>query len=218
MSTLNDEINLNILIYGLEHYPDDLPQESAQSLRQAITAVEQQQPGSQEDLVLLVSRDAHLDQLYRKSLRTQMQGYVSQGRAKSLGLALHQTLNPELVDAMGQIREVLDRILLCHKAEMSTQVQDKILKTLEKSHLTCQDLTYTLNQPPQQTIEILRTLWQKGYIDELSTALPYILFPGLRSSRYRNTLPAADTLLTLTAKGYFHLYPLINRPDRMVSA
>jgi hypothetical protein len=96
--------------------------------------------------------------------------------------------------------------------------KEKILKTLEKSHLTGQDLTYTLNQSPQQTTEILRTLWQKGYIDELSAALPYILFPGLRSSRYRNSLPAADTLLTLTAKGYFHLYPLIKRHDRMVSA
>jgi hypothetical protein len=96
--------------------------------------------------------------------------------------------------------------------------KEKILKTLERSHLTVQELIYTINQPPQQTQEILHTLWQKGYIDELATPLPYILFPGLRSAQYRNHFPAMDTILALTTKGYFHLYPLVTRNKRMVSA
>jgi hypothetical protein len=96
--------------------------------------------------------------------------------------------------------------------------QEKILKTLEKSHLTAQELIYTINQPPEYTEGILRKLWEKGYIDQLSTPLPYILFPSLRSSEYHNTFPSVDTLLTLTTKGYFHLYPLIKRNNRMVSA
>jgi hypothetical protein len=96
--------------------------------------------------------------------------------------------------------------------------QEKILKTLEKSHLTAQELIYTINQPPEYTEGILRKLWEKGYIDQLSTPLPYILFPSLRSSEYHNTFPSADTMLTLTTRGYFHLYPLIKRNNRMVSA
>jgi hypothetical protein len=96
--------------------------------------------------------------------------------------------------------------------------QKKILKTLEKAHLSAQELTHTVNQPAQQTQEILHRLWQKGYIDQLSTPLPYILFPGLRSPEYRNNFPPTDTLLTLTTKGYFHLYPLVSRNKRTVSA
>jgi hypothetical protein len=96
--------------------------------------------------------------------------------------------------------------------------QSRILKALERSRLTAQELIYTLNQPPQQTQEILQTLWQKGYIEELSASLPHILFPGLRSPQYRNHFPDPDTILTLTSRGYFSLYPFMTRNKRMVSA
>jgi hypothetical protein len=96
--------------------------------------------------------------------------------------------------------------------------QSRILKALERSRLTAQELICTLNQPPQQTQEILQTLWQKGYIEELSASLPHILFPGLRSPQYRNHFPDMDTILTLTSRGYFSLYPFMTRNKRMVSA
>jgi hypothetical protein len=216
MSTINEEIDLDLLIQGIEKFPSDLPQESAESLRQAIANLHPQTPNSKRDLVLLVTSDPHLDQLCRKSLRTQMQGYASQERAKSL--ALNQPLSAELNNALDRITDLLNHLISDRETKALSQAQTQILKTLEKSHLTPDDFIYTLTIPRSQTEHVLHQLWQKGYIDKLTASVAYILFPKLRSPQYRAHLPAPDTFLTLTAKGYFHLYPLLKRNDRPASA
>jgi hypothetical protein len=218
MSTINEEIDLNLLIQGIEKFPSDLPQESAEFLRQAIANLHHQTPNSKRDLVLLVTSDPHLDQLCRKSLRSQMQGYNSQERAKSLDLSLHQPLSAELTNALNRLTDLVNHLIHDRETKALSQAQTQILKTLEKSHLTPDDFIYTLTIPRSQTEHVLHQLWQKGYIDKLTASVAYILFPKLRSPQYRAHLPAPDTFLTLTAKGYFHLYPLLKRNDRPASA
>lgn len=215
MSVYIQEIDLNLLIYGLEQYTDDISQESLEQLQTAIVSVQQSEPNSKEALVSLVSQDDSLDRLYTKSLKARTQGYITQERTKSLVLNLNPTLQTEICDAVDQLARTIAQILTRRETQTLTQATQQVLRTLEKSHLTTQDLTYSLNRTQEQTQAILQVLWQKGYIDRLTASLPHILFPGLRPNLYRTQLPSPDTLLTLTAKGYFHLYPLVKRTDRM---
>lgn len=82
------------------------------------------------------------------------------------------------------------------------------LKALEKRPLTTEDLVYVVNQgSPEQVRTLVRSLWQRGYIDRVTGGLLSKLFPRLR--RHADQEIDSDTPLTLTSKGHFHLHPLI---------
>jgi hypothetical protein len=87
-------------------------------------------------------------------------------------------------------------------------VKPDVLKTLEKTRLSTCDLALTLDQPLDRTQQLVQTLWQDGLIDALTASPLFIIFPGLRSPAYRQQEVPTDTLLTLTSKGYFSLYPM----------
>jgi hypothetical protein len=86
------------------------------------------------------------------------------------------------------------------------EIESSILKTLKRSMLTSNDLTYAIKQPPDQTVKAVNSLWQRGFIDDLSAPLLYVLLPALRSQKYRNIPPGADVYLALTVKAYFSSY------------
>jgi hypothetical protein len=90
----------------------------------------------------------------------------------------------------------------------------KILRVLEKSFLATEDLSYTIGQTKAATQKIVEDLWKKGYIDYLQSPILYIVFPGLRSRQYRQSSVDPTAFLTLTRRGYFHLYPLFKRLDK----
>lgn len=218
MSVFSNDIDLNILLHGIERYAADLSQESAEQIRQAIIACQNQQPNSETQLIHLIIHNPDLDRLYGKALADRRAGYITQERAKSLELSIGRPLTAEINHTIAQLATTIEQ-LLTHRQQLSrTTAIEQILKTLEKSHLTPADLTHLLTQPPQQTETILHHLWQQGYIDRLTAPFPYILFPSLRNPQYRATLPSDDAFLTLTTKGYFYLYPLIKRADRLASA
>jgi hypothetical protein len=98
--------------------------------------------------------------------------------------------------------------------EDSKITQEKILKALSSSHFRTKDIAHIINQPLDRTQSILQKLWRSGDIDRLDSSLIYILFPNLRSQPYRQQTIAPDQFLTITSKGYFHLYPLITRLRR----
>jgi hypothetical protein len=209
MSVYIQEIDLNLLIYGLKQYADDISQESAEQLQTAIVAVQNHEPNSEQNLISLVSQDTSLDRLYAKSLKARTQGYITQERAKSLDLNLHQPLTTELYNAVDQLARTIAQLLTQREKQYFTTAKETILKKLTTTHLRTQDLSYVLNQPLDRTQTIIQQLWKTGYIDRLDSSILYILFPNLRPETYRNHPPTPDLFLTLTTKGYFHLYPLI---------
>jgi hypothetical protein len=90
----------------------------------------------------------------------------------------------------------------------------QILKAIQKYHLNIQNLAYTISESNERTQRIVQELWEKGYIDYLSSPIIFVLLPGLRKLSYRQRLVKPLTCLTLTSKGYFHLYPVVqfNKP------
>jgi hypothetical protein len=87
-----------------------------------------------------------------------------------------------------------------------------ILKAIEKNPLTIRDLLYARGLSSEMTNVLVQSLWQQGYLDRITTSLFHILFPTLRGQRAKTAL-AQDDPLTLTAKGYFRLHPLL-QPSR----
>ncbi len=97
-----------------------------------------------------------------------------------------------------------------HDLEIALKaLQIALLKTLEKNQLTVRDLAFTLDQTIEQTQRLVQSLWREGLIDELTASPLFIIFPGLRRTAYRQREVPADLPLTLTAKGYFSLYPML---------
>lgn len=92
--------------------------------------------------------------------------------------------------------------------------KETILKKLAHTPLRTQDLSYVLNQPLDRTQILVQQLWKAGYIDRLDTGLLPILLPSLRSATYRNQSIDPTVFLTITTKGYSHLYPVFQWAKR----
>jgi hypothetical protein len=92
-------------------------------------------------------------------------------------------------------------------------VKPDVLKTLEKTRLSTCDLALTLDQPLDLTQQLVQTLWKDGLIDALTASPLFIILPGLRSAAYRHREVPTGTLLTLTSKGYFSLYPMFKSSE-----
>ena len=92
--------------------------------------------------------------------------------------------------------------------------KETILKKLTHTPLRTQDLSYVLNQPLDRTQIIVQQLWKAGYIDRLDTGVLQILIPSLRSAAYRNQSIDPKLFLTVTSKGYSHLYPVFQWAKR----
>ena len=82
-----------------------------------------------------------------------------------------------------------------------------VLTVLDDRLLTPQDLAFVIEKPLEETQAIVQFLWKAGYVDRPNSNFWSALF----SKRDRHSKPTIDenTYLTLTAKGYFFLHPLI---------
>lgn len=89
--------------------------------------------------------------------------------------------------------------------------QTEILQALDKYRLSIEYLAHTIGRPLSETRIIVEDLWRKGYIDSLKSPTIYILFPELRSQKSHQYPPDDNDFLTLTRRGYFSLYPLVQR-------
>jgi hypothetical protein len=122
------------------------------------------------------------------------------------------------VDQLNQLSESdYDfKVLMEEASQFLTTRQNvirELLKALEKNQLNVCDLAFTLDQPVDRTQQIVQTLWQEGFIDVVTASPLVIIFPGLRSAAYRQRKVSTDTLLTLTSKGYFSLYPVFKSSE-----
>jgi hypothetical protein len=85
-----------------------------------------------------------------------------------------------------------------------------VLEALEKRPLTVTGLVYVVGLTLDQVWTIVRALWQQGYIDRATSNIVYKVFPMLKDRHQSCRTIQADTYLTLTAKGHFHLHPVVS--------
>jgi hypothetical protein len=119
--------------------------------------------------------------------------------------------------------------------EVASEMQAKItavLRAIERRPLTVENLCYALQLPVDQAKALVQYLWNAGYIATTGSVLPR-LFSRLRrrgSSQYQSTPFSASVssaqrssqqltvdfpaYFTLTAKGHFHLHPLVTAGRR----
>jgi hypothetical protein len=222
MSVLNDELDLEVLCYAVDRYAAELPTELAETLLHGIKAIQHQDPDAVTNFVAQFRQNEHLDRIYDKSLKALRQGYRSQERAKSLVLSTHEPSNPNLLQTTYQIfndiSSKIERSLSERKTLELNAAEAQILKALVNYQLSTEDLAHTIGRSQSTTQDLVQSLWSKGYIDYLNAPIPFTVFPALRNRRYRQTRVAPDAFLTLTSKGYFHLYPPFQRPRVEISA
>jgi predicted DNA-binding ribbon-helix-helix protein len=216
MSVLSDELDLEVLRHAVEHHAAELSTDLAEKLLHSIKAIQHQDPHSVTDLVTEFRDNEQLDRIYTQSLKALRQNYSSQERAKSLVLSAHEPATQKLAQEFQQVfNDVVINIehALTKRQNLElNEAETRILKALVKYQLTTEDLAHTIGRSQSVTQKIVQTLWAKGYIDYLSAPITFILFPALRNRRYRQTQVPVDAFLTTTSKGYFHLYPILQRP------
>jgi hypothetical protein len=208
---IDDELDLDVLCHAVDRYASDLPTDIAEILLEGVKAVQHQEPHAVANLVEQLRQHKALDRIYERSLRDLRQNYTAQERAKSLVLTLDRPLEPKFKNIIDDLIAKIERAIDKNKTLALNAAPTQVLKALEKSYLSIEDLAYTIDFPQATTQEIVQKLWEKGYIDYLKSSILYILFPSLRKRKHRQIAP--DAFLTLTAKGYFHLNPLFKRPD-----
>lgn len=222
MSILSDELDLEVLRYAVDHYASKLPTDLAETLLNGVKAIQNQEPHAVSHLVAEFRQNEQLDRIYRQSLKALRQGSSSQERAKSLVLSTHEPTNPNLVQATYQIfndiSSKIERSLSERKTLELNAAEAQILKALVNYQLSTEDLAHTIGRSQSTTQDLVQSLWSKGYIDYLNAPIPFTVFPALRNRRYRQTRVAPDAFLTLTSKGYFHIYPPFQRPRIEISA
>ncbi len=85
-----------------------------------------------------------------------------------------------------------------------------VLKALEKRPLSVKGLVYVVGLTMDQIWPIVQSLWQKGYIDRVTTNIIYKIFPMLKDRQITGQSIDAETYLTLTARGHFYLHPVLS--------
>jgi hypothetical protein len=93
---IQDQLDLDVLSYGLDRYADDLTTDTVASLREGIQAIQQRDPSAVADLVKQFQENEALDRLYKRSLRDLRKDYSTQERAKSFTASLDRPFAEDL--------------------------------------------------------------------------------------------------------------------------
>jgi hypothetical protein len=91
MSVFNDEIDLDVLQYALQHHADRIPKSDIQTLLHHFQALRDQEPGAAEQLCRFAMQSESIDLAYDLALTELRRQYQTQQRAKGAILtAQHQ--------------------------------------------------------------------------------------------------------------------------------
>lgn len=210
MSVSNYQIDLRAIEYAIDYYADDIPFDLQNQLLSAIINCH----NNPRSLIRLMNESETLDRLYEKALTQLRLQDVHQERTKAYILTAETNGYTSITSDISQFLNTIAQLLTQRQKQSFTTAKETILKKLSSTHLRTQDLSFVLNHPLDRTQTIIQQLWKTGYIDRLDSSILYILFPNLRPATYRNHPPTPDLFLTLTTKGYFHLYPLIQWAKR----
>jgi hypothetical protein len=95
-----------------------------------------------------------------------------------------------------------------------------VLRALERRPLNVENLCYILQLPVSQVKALVQYLWSTGYIDQTTGGLLHKIFPRWRRVQNASAIElppqtqANPGYFTLTAKGHFHLHPLVTADRR----
>jgi hypothetical protein len=210
MSVSHHKIDLTAVQHAIDFYIAEIPIDLQNNILSAIANCHQAQ--STAPLITLITDSETLDRLYEKALIEIRRQEVYQEKAKSItaDTQFPNTITQEI----NQFLDSIARSLSQHQHQTLTTAKESILKKLTYAHLRTKDLSYAINQPLDRTQSIVQQLWKSGYIDRLDSGLLPILLPSLRDTAYRNQTIDPNLFLTITRKGYFHLYPIIQWAKR----
>jgi DNA-binding MarR family transcriptional regulator len=102
--------------------------------------------------------------------------------------------------------------LLQQELAMLDEQETAVLRVIEQQLLTVEDLAHIVGLPVERVQAILQHLWQEGLIDFRKRSLMDKLLSVVAQSS-RNCPINYDTSFNLTAKGHYHLHPII-KPRR----
>lgn len=211
MSVSNHKVDLAAVQYAIDHYTAEIPIDLQNQLLSAIADCQAQSPAT---LVNLIIHSEILDRLYEKALTEIRRQDIYHEKAKNLSITADALFPNSITQEINQFLDSIAQRLTQHQHQTLTTAKEAILKKLTYTPLRTQDLSYVINQPLDRTQSIVQQLWKSGYIDRLDSGLLPILLPSLRDPAYRNQTVDLNLFLTITRKGYFHLYPIVQWAKR----
>ena len=119
-----------------------------------------------------------------------------------------QQIVDKLQDSQDAFIKTLQMALSVTKTKADIKALN-VLEALEFRPLTVENLAYSLEINQEQVYRIVQRLWQERKIDTTRGNTLYKILPFLRSPKQSCKIDPANTYLTLTSLGYFHLHPII---------
>ena len=119
-----------------------------------------------------------------------------------------QQIVDKLQDSQDAFIKTLEMALSATKAKADIKALN-VLEALEFRPLTVENLAYSLEIDQEQVERTVQRLWQERKIDTTRGNTLHKILPFLRSPKQPCKIDPANTYLTLTSLGYFHLHPVI---------
>jgi hypothetical protein len=237
-----EALSLQAFLVALSEIDITLPTDFKQAIHQVGYGLAQHQRGSIEAIWNLVERHALLHQLYDLAwlvLQKQYQNHeytqqlLSRDLPERAALALETmaaqvftTEDPQIA-AQAQIRtrplpepepgyEEL-RLFLesLYRAAAAIETQAAaLLRALERQPLTIENLCYALQLSADQVKALVQYLWNAGYIAQTTGSVLDKLFPRWGRRPFQVAKIDSPSYFTLTAKGHFHLHPIVTAGRR----
>lgn len=235
-----DALTLEACLIALAKLETELPVELHQQVQDLGQALEANDPQAVDRLRELVTHHADLNQHYDVARLTLQEQYRSQERAKgwrpdlngvngNATLTLEQLAVPIL--RADDFRSAAQRLLKGNggrtKSAAQTELQPflqalqrtvatldaasvRLMKELERKPATLENLSYGLNMGLDQVRGLCSRLRTNGYISPLTSGFLTMVLPLIGVYPHKSVQLDDQTFLTLTAKGYFKLNPVID--------
>lgn len=232
-----DHLRLQAFLLALAQLDVTLPKDLHQQVQMIGMALANQPTGLNEanlvaQIDAVLEQHSGLRQLYDQSYQQLIQHYRAQqswtgSGSNSVEPLIQEMAVPILIadDFPKAVRQVLKQtkpltdiphggrvfpLSLQQAVETGAAKEIVVLKALEKRPLTVKGLVHVAGLSLDQSWTIVRALWQKGYIDRVTNSIIHKIFPMLQDRERTCRSIDAETYLTLTARGYFHLHPVIS--------
>ena len=232
-----DALTLEACLIALAKLETELPIELHQQVQDLGQALETKDPQAIDRLRDLVTGHADLHQHYDVARLTLQEQYRSQERAKgwqpltnsTATLALEQLAVPIL--RADDFRSAAQRLLksngagranasaqselqpflkaLQHTVATIDPLSVRLMKELERKPTTLESLSHGLNLGLDQVRNVAYRLRNNGYVSPLTSGFLIMVLPLIGVYPHKSAQFDDQTFLTLTAKGYFKLNPVI---------
>jgi hypothetical protein len=233
---LHEDRTIQAFTLALPQLNGEVSPELHQQIQKIGQDLSQGQPGVAAAIDALIQNNPVLKQPFEQAYDQLAQKYRSQERTKGLtnssptaaALTWEDVAVPVLL--AGDFRTAAEQALQRMNGQLrkmpaeaqpflsslqtrlrSLEVQERdVLSLLYQQPLTLIDLVHRLRISREQAEQIVKSLWQKGFIDWAESGVWSKLFPDVQSRQSQTLNINPDASLTLTVKGHFYLHPVFN--------